>query len=484
MVPNSVWLIILHIVLAAAASGHALLHKRHSRSALGWIAFVIGYPLAGPIIYGLFGVNRVRTRSKQIRDENDGKSDFHRVGRELSRFGLTKYRQHMTENQRRLLRIGTAVTTSTVQPNNDIRLLINGEAAYPEMLDAIRTAKQRVWLATYIFETNNKGREFIDALVEAKDRGVDVRVLIDGVGEFYSRPRAGRLLRKRGVKVGRFLRPKLLPPQLYINLRNHRKLLVVDSAVGFTGGMNIGGRHMVIPPETSGPVQDLHFRLEGRIVQDLEQLFLHDWRYVSKSKETYVPLITYEEVETPDSEKAYCRLIPDGPDHDLSKLETVYQSVVAAADHRVTILTPYFLPTEQMHAALTAAAIRGVDVTVVLPEKSNLPYVDAASLRGSRWLLRNFVKIKLQPAPFSHAKLLVVDDSYILCGSANLDPRSLRLNFELAVEIVQPELVSEIDKYLDRIIASSKDLTLEDIENRPIYKRLVDGFFWLFSPYL
>lgn len=478
------WLIILHIVLATVAAGHALLHKRHSRSALGWIVFVIGYPLVGPVLYGLFGINRVRTRSKQLRDENDGKSDFHRVGRDLSHFDSAKYWEKFSENQRRLLRIGTAVTTSTVQPDNDVRMLINGEQAYPEMLDAIRNAKQRAWLATYIFETNEKGQEFIDALVEANDRGVDVRVLIDGVGEFYSCPRAGKELRQRGVRIARFLRPKLIPPQLFINLRNHRKLLVVDSTLGFTGGMNIGGRHMVDPPETSSPVQDLQFRMEGRVVEDLERLFLHDWRYVTRSKETYESLHTYDEFESADRSKAFCRVIPDGPDHDLSKLETVYHSVVAAADHRVTILSPYFLPTEQMQASLTAAAIRGVDVTVIVPERSNLWFVDAASFRGNRWLLKHFVKIKQQPAPFSHAKLLVVDDSYILCGSANVDPRSLRLNFELAVEIIQPELVDVIDEYVDEVLAKSKDLTLEDLENRPFYKRLMDGFFWLFSPYL
>lgn len=477
------WLVCLHLALAIPAVFHALLRKRHSRSAFGWIVFTIGYPLVGPVIYGLFGVNRVRTRSRQIRDEMEGKSDFHRVGSELTLFSSAKYEKLLTENQRRLLRVGTAVTTSTVTANNRVQPLQNGEQAYPAMLEAIARATERVWLITYIFETNETGRAFIDALGDAHDRGVDVRVIIDGFGEFYSWPHAGPLLRARGVSVGRFLRPRLIPPQIFANLRNHRKLLAVDSSVGFTGGMNIGGRHMVDPPETKRPVQDLHFRVEGPVVHDLERLFLHDWRYVTRSKEAYEPVRPAPE-HGEEHRPAFCRVIPDGPDHDLSKLETVYQSVISAADHRVTIITPYFLPSEQMQASLTSAAIRGVDVTVILPVKSNLFYVQAATRRSLRWLLRHDIKVTLQAEPFSHTKLLVIDDSYVLCGSANVDPRSLRLNFELAVEIIDAALVDELDAYIEEVLSRSKLITLEELESRPLAQRLIDGFFWLFSPYL
>jgi cardiolipin synthase len=483
MFNGPMWLLILHLCMAAPAVGHALLGKRHSRSALGWIAFIIGYPIVGPVLYGLFGINRVRTRSRQLRDENDGKSDFHRAGKKLKQFESAEDWQEFTESERRLLRIGTAVTTSPVQSDNTVEMLINGEEAYPSMLEAIDNATERVWLTTYIFETNQTGKKFIDALVAAHSRGVDVRVIIDGVGEFYSWPHAGRLLKKRGVAVERYLRPRLIPPQIYLNLRNHRKILVVDSKVAFTGGMNIGGRHMVEPPETKAPVQDLQFKMTGPIVRDMEELFLHDWRYVTRSDESYEPACEPEEPAR-DPQAAFCRLIPDGPDHDLNKLETVYHSVVAAADHRVVIVSPYFLPTEQMHASITAAAIRGVDVTVILPEKTNLPYVRAATNRSIRWLMKNNVKVMLQPPPFSHAKLLLVDESYVLLGSANVDPRSLRLNFELAVEIIHRDLVETADAYLDEILERSRELTLEDLEERSLFKRLGDGFFWLFSPYL
>lgn len=481
------WILIIHAMMVVPALGHAVLSKRHSRSALGWIAFLVGYPIVGPITYFFFGVNRVRTRSEQLRDELAGKSDFHRAGEQVTSEHADTYEEFtgLSDDAKRLLRIGASVTTSPVRKGNHVRMLVNGEEAYPAMLEAIKEAEHRIWMTTYIFETNHTGTRFIDALGAARERGVDVRVIIDGVGEWYSRPRASKKLKKYDIPVARYLRPRLFPPQFFINLRNHRKLLMVDSNIGFTGGMNIGGRHMVSPPETDSPVQDMHFAFSGKLVEDMERLFLHDWSYTTHSKESYKPSPGRQYRALDEGvDNAFCRLIPDGPDHDLNKLETVYHSVVAAADHRVTIVTPYFLPTEQMQGALIAAAIRGVDVTVLLPQETNLPYVQAATYRMIRWLLSNQVKVKLQKPPFSHTKLLIVDDNYMQCGSANVDPRSLRLNFELAVEVVQPELIANVDAYLDKKIADASDLTLEDLDNRSLIKRIGDGICWLVSPYL
>lgn len=476
---------VLHTVMAAVAIGHALLHKRHSRAALGWVISIALYPVVGPVAYGIFGINRVRTLSRKLRDEVHGKLAFHGVRRRLLADAGRSDPAWIGEEERHLLAVGETLTASPLCVGNDVRLLRNGDEAFPSMLEAIEGAQHRVWLCTYIFETNAMGRRFIDALADAHDRGVDVRVIVDGVGVLYSWPRATRLLRKRGVAVRRFLPPRLIPPQLYVNLRTHRKLLCVDSQFAFAGGMNIGGRHMVLAPETDGPTQDAHMRFEGPIAVDLERLFAHDWGFTRRKRQPYTTAIPPEELAARwGSDRGACRVIPDGPDHHLDKLEALFVALTSAARERVTIVTPYFLPSEALTGALIAAALRGIDVRVILPERSNLPFVQAATRRILPGLLRYGVEVLHQPEPFAHTKLFAVDGRYNLVGSANIDARSLRLNFEVGVEVVDDAFAAEVRAYIDDLLARSRVLTIEEANDRSLPRRLVDSLCWLASPYL
>src|SRR5579862_2986676 len=225
-------LLVVHVGFAAIASCHALLTKPDPHSAFGWIMVCWLFPLAGPLLYAVFGVNRVRSRAKQLRG------------------GLPTIRDacrppDSDDFSAQLTRIGDAVTQWSRIQGNAIEPLQNGENAFPRMLSAIAAARESVWLTTYIFETDPVGRQFIDALAQAAARGVQVRVLVDGVGEWYSWPHAVPVLRRAAVRAERFLAPRLLPtPRLAINMRNHRKLLIADGQVAFLGGMNIGGREV------------------------------------------------------------------------------------------------------------------------------------------------------------------------------------------------------------------------------------------------
>ena len=230
LVPLTVALYVLCAIFSAA---HALLSKPDPRSALGWIVTAWLLPFAGTILYLLFGVNRVRTRARQLRA---GLSTGAGAG------GVDGLPPDDFATQ--LTRIGDVVTQRPRLPGNQVVALENGENAFPLMLEAIRTARRSIWLSTYIFETDEVGREFIAALAAAVARGVQVHVLVDGVGEWYSWPHAVRLLRHSGVRAARFLPPRFAMPMLSLNLRNHRKLLIADGATGFVGGMNIGGREV------------------------------------------------------------------------------------------------------------------------------------------------------------------------------------------------------------------------------------------------
>lgn len=463
-VNSALLLLLLHVACASLAAVHALLTKPDPRSALGWIVTCWLFPLAGALLYVLFGINRVRSRARQlraglpaIRDEGGGPAPAGDFETQLSR-------------------VGDAVTQWVRMAGNSITPLENGENAFPRMLSAIQAARESVWLATYIFETDPVGRQFIAALQAAVQRGVQVRVLVDGVGEWYTWPHPVRLLRRAGVPAARFLAPQLLPvPRLAVNMRNHRKLLLVDSDAAFIGGMNIGGRE--VGKAEGRRMADLHFAVGGPIVAQLARAFAIDWRFAAGEELAPRP------AGAPQGTAA-CRVVTDGPDEDNDKLLYVILGALSVARRQILIMTPYFIPPPELTSALQAAALRGVEVCLVLPARSNLRYVDWASRRWLTPLLERGVQIRLQPQPFSHTKLLVVDAGYAQIGSANLDPRSLRLNFEIALEIYCSDTCRQLVSYIEAARAKSAAYTLAQARSLPLPLRARNSLFWLLSPYL
>lgn len=452
--------------LALSAAGHALLYKRMPQSAFGWIAICIMLPLIGALLYFLFGINRVRRRAQALR----GGEPHHRPPApdpvlppaDLISLGT------LAERVSRLPLLG----------GNCITALHNGEKAYPAMLKAIERAEQRVFLSSYIFDTCETGRAFAEALGAAAARGVCVRVLLDSIGELYSWPRARRLLRRSGVTVGRFIPPRLLPPSLHVNLRNHRKILVVDGRTAFTGGINISDRYLAENFSNPHRVVDVHFRFDGPVAGQIEAVFLDDWSFVTGES------LEVSASRGPGDGDSLCRAIADGPDRELGKLHALICGAAALAREKLTVMTPYFLPTREIIGLLQAAALRGVTVDVILPSRSNLPYVHRAT-RHMLWeLLERDVRVFYQPAPFVHSKLFLVDGEYALVGSANLDPRSLRLNFELNVEIYDRALVTQLEQHCQAVCSQSDQVTLAGVDGRPLQQRLVDGAAWIVSPYL
>ena len=463
MLTGALLIALLHVGGASVAAVHALLTKSDPRSAFGWIVVCWLFPLAGSLLYAFFGINRVRSRARQLRS---GLPTLRDAGPPAA----------SDEPVAQLTRIGDAVTQWSRVPGNAIKPLENGENAFPRMLEAIAAARQSVWLATYIFETDPVGRQFIDTLAGAVTRGVEVRVLIDGVGEWYSWPHAVSLLRRAGVRAARFLAPRLLPfPRLAVNLRNHRKLLIVDGQIGFLGGMNIGGRE--VGKAGHRRMADLHFQVHGPIVVQLARAFSIDWRFAVAEELQIAP-------SPAAAGPAVCRAITDGPDEDNDKLLYVILGALSVARHQILVMTPYFIPQPELTSALQAAALRGVEVCLILPERSNLRYVDWASRRWWPPLLERGVRIYLQPGPFSHTKLLIVDGAYAQIGSANMDLRSLRLNFEIAVEIYCADTCRQLVAYALAARARSSEFTLQLASGQSLLARVRDSLFWLLSPYL
>ena len=469
---------LIHGLLAIAASLHALTTKRDPRAAIGWIAVCVLFPLAGPLLYYFFGINRVRTKARVLRQVHGTAPRQEPGAPDLGHLDSSS-EDRVPAPFKSVFNISEKVTRRPVVGGNRIEMFEGGEKAYRAMLEAISRARSSVFLSSYIFLKDQTGQRFMHALGEAVRRGVDVKVLLDGVGELYSFYRTGAALKKQGVATARFLPPRLIPPNLSLNLRNHRKILTVDGKVGFAGGMNIGDHHLM-NSDNPHRTRDMHFLFEGPLAGQLEQVFLEDWRFATKRGQA--PPVSGP-ADDPWSAVSG-RTIVDGPDENLDKLAHVLTGVISAALNRIIIMTPYFLPSREMVSALNSAALKGVEVIIILPEKSNLPYVHWAT-RNMLWeLLIRGVRVFYQPPPFAHTKIFTIDGNYSLVGSANIDPRSLRLNFEIGVEVFDADFAAKVETYCMETAARSLELALEEMGNRPLPARLRDAFFWLFSPYL
>ena len=262
-----------------------------------------------------------------------------------------------------------------------------------------------------------------------------------------------------------------------INLRNHRKLLLVDGVTGFVGGMNIRPQHTQ-RPDKPRQIQDLAVKLHGPILQQLTQVAIDDWRYVTGEQWTQPRL------SDPATGTSLCRAIPDGPEQALDKLLTVLLAAITNAHRSIRIMTPYFLPPRELDALLRVAALGNIEVAVILPEQSDHTLVHWAALHRLPAMIDAGINIYFQPAPFAHTKLLVIDDSYVQFGSANIDVRSLRLNFELMVESYDTIFAGKMIDHFDRILNRSEQVNSAVLRRSPLWKRIRNAGCWLFSPNL
>ena len=460
------------------ASAHAVLNKRDTRAAIAWVGVIWLTPLLGTLLYIWLGINRIRRRARQLRgDPNHAprRSAEDICSEELIGKTLAEEGQHLRE----LVRMGGALTKRPLLGGNRVEPLVGSNEAYPAMLEAIQSAQHSIALGTYIFNNDDTGRKFVAALGAAVKRGVDVKVLIDAIGLRYTWPTVVAPLKKAHVTVGRFL-PALVPIWFpYSNLRNHRKILVVDGRTGFTGGMNIR-QSAAIDSRNEPSIQDLHFRLTGPVVRHLQQVFVDDWEFATRESldgDKWFPTL---EPQGP----ILARGISDGPDEDLDKLRLTLLGAIACAQSSVQVVTPYFLPDSALITSLNVASMRGVQVDILLPQVNNLTAVQWASTAMWWQLLVYDCRIWLTPPPFEHTKLMLVDRQWSLVGSGNWDPRSLRLNFEFNVESYDRQLAARLGALVDDKLARSRAVTLADVDGRKLPIKLRDGVARLFSPYL
>jgi cardiolipin synthase len=459
-----------------AAAVHAAMNKNDVRAAIAWVGVILMSPLFGPFLYLVAGINRIRhdqmsvQRSRMIKDYvNHARAPSvnaeRRAGPQFASLRVLCDR----------------ISRFPLHDGNHITLLDSGDQAYPAMLQAIDDAHHCIALQSYIFDHDRIGLQFAEALRRAHERGVAIRVLIDAVGSKYSRPPIVHLLRRNGITTELFMTNPLGLRMPYANLRSHRKILFIDGHLGFMGGMNIresfmhslAGRHAAA---------DTHFRVEGPVATQLFAVFANDWEFTTRERLRIEDWCRVAPLAPTPHVPARC--IRSSPDRFIAATHNVLLGALAVAQHHVRIQSPYFLPDQTLMGALNTAARRGIQVDIVIPGRNNLRLVNYAMTAQLAQVIAGGCRVWRSRGNFDHSKLITIDGGWSYVGSSNLDPRSLRLNFELDMEIYDPDMADQIAVRIDQEISRSDAVTLESLAAIPFLKQLRNRIIWLASPYL
>ncbi|MCJ8149063.1 phospholipase D-like domain-containing protein [Shinella sedimenti] len=474
-------LVALSIALGVPAAIHATMTKEEVRAAIGWVGVIVLSPVVGAVIYYVVGVNRIRRKTLSLSREGLLASGWeHRAEYDVSNEHVqVAFGGALAAMQR----LGDTVGRFRLTSGNRIGLLSSGDEAYAAMLAAIDAAERSILLETYIFDRDDAGGRFVAALADAVERGVEVRVLIDAVGARYSIPSVVSELKRANVPVDVFNGNIVMGLRLpYANLRTHRKILIVDGSVAFTGGLNIRAGFCT---EFAGAAAalDTHFRVTGPVVGDLFRLAYEDWRFSGGDELSGEAWHIAPPPDAPGS-GMLARVVPSGPDKSLETNHRVLMGAVSVAKKHIRIMSPYFLPDRELISAILTAARRGVRIDIVVPYSNNLKLVDLAMSAQFDQMLKHGCRIWRAAGVFNHSKLTVVDDAWAYIGSSNIDPRSLRLNFEVDIEVVDTGFAERIGERIDTALAGAHEVTLEELRARPFVQRLVEHITWLGSPYL
>ena len=485
------WGAALHVFLFFAVALHVLRHRRRADSTLLWLFVTWSLPVVGALLYAMFGVDRVPkvrwSRGVQRRVRMDGARRA-ATGEVLP----AAYWQSMggapatpeDEWTRPLDRpMAATLDNFPLLGGNRIEPLLTGDEAFPKMLAAIRGARHHVHLQSFIVGNDDVGREFMAAAAERARAGVRVRVLYDRFGSSHAL--FGGLFRKyRNVPhltIAGWTQSNLFRKQLHFNLRNHRKVLVVDGEAGFMGGVNLNSYSR--SREGRPAIQDYHFELRGPIVQELQYTFLRDWHVMTE--EDPERLLSAEHFcRQPAAGTALARVVNSGPSSDLQVTVDMFFNAVNAARKQVFIVTPYFLPSEDLLRALRLAALRGVRVYLVVPEKSNHWYTTWAARAMYEDLLEAGVRVFERRPPFIHAKAMTVDDRMGIVGSSNWDYRSLYSNYETSLAVYDAQFVMHLKLLMIEDLHESRELELGVFKRRSVTHRYLENACGLFAPLL
>ncbi len=462
-------------ILSIACIPLVLLRRKEPSSTFAWIFVLLAFPALGLVLFWYLGRDRirrpVRTRlavSSTMRQRLDDRITGSIAASREARNSLVES-QHV--EMRGVMRLATKMGRADLVPGNDVDLLVGAQPTYDALVAAIDAAQASVHLEFYAFRRGIVGGRMVDALERAAERGVKVRLLYDAFGSFGV-GRTLRTLKKKGGHAAPFFPIDPIRRAATMNLRNHRKLVVVDGSIGYCGGINVGDLFV--------PWRDVMLRIEGPAVAQLQAVFVEDWFFATRED------LDHDACFPPLEPKgdAILQCVQSGPDTAVEAIHRLYFAAIAAARERVWISTPYFVPDRAVLVALQTAALRGVDVRIVVPAHSNYPIAKWAGESFYDELLGAGVRIFEYGPEMVHTKALIVDGRFATVGSANLDVRSFRLNFELVVVVYDADIVFELTELHSTDQQGSRELSHARWEERGWSARLREGVGRLVSPML
>lgn len=473
------WIIsVLYFFIVAATVFTVLYERRDPVRAVSWIAVVVLVPGAGLILFIFFGQNYRKQKlfnRKEIKDLRQIEKLSDKQVERIDTWQQADVRQHSE-----IIKLLLNNSKSLLTQGNAVEILHNGVNTFEAIKEALRGAQSSIHLEYYIIEADRLGNEIAEILCERARAGVEVRLLYDDVGSWSLPRRFRRRLTEAGVELEKFM-PVVFPwLTSKANYRNHRKVIVVDGTVGFTGGLNIADRY--IHGTKRGVWRDTHLKIVGPAVRMLQMTFVTDWYFSAKQLITdrakYFPPI---DIKTAG---VAVQIALSGPDSPYAAIMQAFFAAVASAKHHIYISTPYFLPGEALLTAIKVASLSGVDVRIMLPMHSDSALVHWASRSYFTELLEAKVNVYLYKKGFNHSKILSVDSSFCSIGSANMDERSFVDNFEITAMIYHEGVAEELEAAFLQDLKSCQKLSLHGWENRKVKDNFKEAAARLFSPLL
>ena len=469
------YLLLAVALVDVAAITRAVIRGGGVEATLAWVFAILALPGLGAAAYFLLsGPSVPRTRQRMQQATQSLRETAGVCAAEPLPF------PDLAPTENSLLCLATELTGMTPTAANRVESLAADEAAFTRMGAALRAARRFIWAEYYLIRNDDTGHRFLEILAEKAAQGIEVRLIYDAVGSLGLDARRLAAIRAAGGHAEAFLPVNPLRRRWAIHLRNHRKMIVVDGDVGFTGGMNIGDEYSGRARRRGGVhFQDQHLQLRGPAVGDLAQEFAEDWSFTTGE---LLPLPPRPEPAPGGS--AVVAVVPSGPDQEHNATGMVYFAGIASARERIYLTTPYFIPDEPTASALLASAMRGLDVRVLLPAKNDVALVRAAARSYYKRLIGGGVRIfEYQPSVL-HTKSMVVDGRWGLVGSANVDVRSFRLNFELSAVVIDQRFAADLEAQFQADLAQSVEITAKDVAAYSTCRKLLDGGARLLSPLL
>jgi len=477
---------IIYIIILLLVCFRVIFDTQNTTKTLAYLLLVIFVPIAGIIFYFSFGVNyRIRKiYNKKLISNEQLQSNLESELISYSK-GVLKDGDETIQESSKLVNLILKENLSPLTNNNDVKLLINGEAKFFEVIACLKQAKKHIHIEYYIFEDDNIGNEIIDLLVEKANQGVVVRFIYDDFGSRSIRKSQIAKLKTAGAQIFPFYKIKLIAFANRINYRNHRKIIVIDGHTSFVGGINVSDRYINSESNKNSRFwRDTHIKIYGPATWYLQYLFLCDWNFCAKdnveiNNQLFPPKNSFN-----SQQDKHVQITASGPDSDVPTILFALLQAINLAEKEVLITTPYFIPSNSIKDAILIAAKSDVSVKLLVPEISDSKLVNAAASSYYEGLLQSGVEIYRYNKGFVHAKTMVIDNEIAIVGTANMDVRSFDLNFEVNAIVYDEEMAENLRSAFYNDILDATKVDLESWVKRPVYIKFLEKLARLFSPML